>query len=90
MAELPEGLVNLRFHDLRHTAVSRMVDNRVPLPTIAKIVGWSRSTTVSMAMRYSHPDDEALRRAVETTSTPTVPNNPTQQVPSKPVLVQYV
>ena len=28
-----------RFHDLRHTAVSRMIAARVPLPIIAKIVG---------------------------------------------------
>jgi hypothetical protein len=45
-----------------------MVDARIPLTTIAKIVGWSHSTTVAMAARYSHPDDAELRRAVESIS----------------------
>ena len=39
--ELPAGLMGVRFHDLRHTAVSRMIAARIPLPIIAKIVGWS-------------------------------------------------
>src|SRR5215831_7939397 len=37
-AELPLGLIGARFHDLRHTAVSRMIAARVPLPIVAKIV----------------------------------------------------
>ena len=39
----------VRTHDLRHTAISRMIDGGVPLPKIAKIVGWSPSTMVKMA-----------------------------------------
>lgn len=66
--ELPAGLVDLRLHDLRHSAVSRMVAARIPLTTIAKIVGWSASTTVAMAARYAHPDDAELRQAVESIS----------------------
>jgi integrase len=61
---LPEGL-KIRFHDLRHTAVSRMVAAKVPLTTIAKIVGWSQSTTVAMAARYAHADMDEMRAAVE-------------------------
>ena len=30
-----------RFHDLRHTAVSRMLNAGVPIAKVAKIVGWS-------------------------------------------------
>jgi hypothetical protein len=30
-----------RFHNLRHTAVSRLIDAGVPLPKVAKIVGWA-------------------------------------------------
>ncbi|HLW54365.1 MAG TPA: tyrosine-type recombinase/integrase [Candidatus Angelobacter sp.] len=57
-----------RFHDLRHTAVSRMIDAGVPLMKIAKIVGWSPSTTVQMAARYGHFTLDELRGAVETIS----------------------
>jgi integrase len=55
-----------RFHDLRHTAVSRMLESRVPLPIVAKIVGWAPSTMVQMAARYGHFTLDELRGAVET------------------------
>jgi integrase len=38
-----------RMHDLRHTACSRMIDAEIPLPKIAKLLGWSDFTTVMMA-----------------------------------------
>jgi integrase len=55
-----------RMHDLRHTACSRMIDAGVPLPKIAKLLGWSDSTTVMMARRYGHFSTSQLREAVET------------------------
>ena len=64
-AELPAGLTGVRFHDLRHTAVSRMIAARIPLPLIARIVGWSPSTMAKMAARYGHWGTEELRGAVE-------------------------
>jgi integrase len=57
-----------RFHDLRHTAVSRMLDAGVPIAKVAKIVGWSPATMVRMAARYGHFTLEELRSAVETIS----------------------
>jgi integrase len=57
-----------RFHDCRHTAVSRMIDAGVPLAKVAKIVGWSPATMVRMAARYGHFSLEELRGAVETIS----------------------
>lgn len=54
-----------RFHDLRHTAVSRMLNNGVPIAKVAKIVGWSASTMVLMAKRYGHFALNDLRDAVE-------------------------
>jgi integrase len=66
---LPAGLIAIRFHDLRHTAVSLMIAARVPLPIIAKIVGWSASTTAKMASRYGHFGTEELRGAVDSIST---------------------
>jgi len=66
--ELPTGLVAVRFHDLRHTAVSRMIVARVPLPIIAKIVGWTAGTMAKMAARYGHFGIEELRGAAEAIS----------------------
>jgi integrase len=57
-----------RFHDLRHTAVSRMLEAGVALAKVAKIVGWSPSTMVQMAARYGHFTLDELRGAVETIS----------------------
>ncbi len=57
-----------RFHDLRHTAVSRMLNNGVPIAKVAKIVGWSASTMVLMAKRYGHFALNDLRDAVESIS----------------------
>jgi transposase-like protein len=67
-SELPAGLIAVRFHDLRHTAVSRMIAARIPLPIIAKIVGWSAGTMAKMAARYGHFGIEELRSAVESIS----------------------
>ncbi len=65
---LPPGLSAVRFHDLRHSAVSRMISARVPIPIIAKIVGWSPSTMAKMAARYGHFGIDELRSAVESIS----------------------
>jgi integrase len=82
---LPVALTRLRFHDLRHSAVSRMIAARVPIPIIAKIVGWSSSTMAKMAARYGHFGIEELRSAVESITTPAreeviarYPQNPPQ------------
>ena len=57
-----------RFHDLKPTAVSRMLDAGVSIAKIAKIVGWSPATMVRMSVRYGHFGIEDLRGAVETIS----------------------
>lgn len=66
----PEKITPLscRFHDLRHTAVSRMLNAGIPLAKVAKIVGWSGSTMVLMAKRYGHFSLDDLRGAVESIS----------------------
>jgi len=50
-----------RFHDIRHTAVSRMLNAGVPMAKVAKIVGWSPATMVRMASRYGHFSLDELR-----------------------------
>ena len=61
-----------RFHDLRHTAVSRMLNAGVPIAKVAKIVGWSTATMVRMAARYGHFTLDDLRGAMESISSTTI------------------
>lgn len=58
-------LPGLRFHDLRHTAVTKLLENGQPLAVVADLLGWSPATTVRMTGRYGHIRPEAKRRAVE-------------------------
>jgi hypothetical protein len=52
--------VNLRFHDLRHTTVSRLLEVR-SIEQIATILGWSHSTMLAMMKRYQHRNLEKMR-----------------------------
>jgi integrase len=52
---------DLRFHDLRHTAATRMAEAGVDPFTIAEILGHKNITTTA---RYSHATASAKRRAV--------------------------
>jgi integrase len=56
--------VSFRFHDLRHTGCTRMLEAGVPFSVVATIMGWSPSTTVRMARRYGHIGQTAQRQAV--------------------------
>lgn len=56
------GIEGLRFHDLRHTAATRMVEAGVNIVAVNKILGHS---DLKMTMRYSHPEN-SLVDAVET------------------------
>ena len=56
--------VSCRFHDLRHTACTRMLESGTPLSVVATIMGWSPSTTVRMSRRYGHIGQAAQREAV--------------------------
>ena len=76
-----------RFHDLRHSAVSRMLNAGVPIAKVAKIVGWSTATMVRMAARYGHFTLDELRGAMETISSATfeagsLVNSPVSEVAS--------
>ncbi|MGE0493215.1 MAG: tyrosine-type recombinase/integrase [Vulcanimicrobiota bacterium] len=52
----------VRWHDLRHTAASRLVSAGVPLYTVQKMLGQADPKTTQ---RYAHLADEALRDAAE-------------------------
>lgn len=54
---------DLRFHDLRHTAATRLADAGVNVVVIADILGHGDIRTTK---RYSHAMEESKREAVET------------------------
>jgi hypothetical protein len=58
--------VQCRFHDLRHTGCTRMLEAGISFSKLAMIMGWSPATTVRMAKRYGHIGQTSLRAAVET------------------------
>jgi integrase len=56
------GLPAIRFHDLRHTAATLMLDGGVPLVTVSKVLGHSSpSVTASV---YAHALDESKANAI--------------------------
>ena len=57
--------VMCRFHDLRHTTVTRLLERGVPFAVVAAILGWSPATSVRMAKRYGHIGQLAQRQAVK-------------------------
>ena len=53
---------NFRFHDLRHTFATRLIQNGVDLYAVQKL---GRLKTVTMVQRYAHHYPESLRSAIE-------------------------
>ena len=49
--EEPEPL-KCRFHDLRHTAITRLLEAGIPYPVVASMMGWSAATAIRMAKRW--------------------------------------
>lgn len=56
--------VKARWHDLRHTCCTRLLEQGVSLPIVGQILGWAPSTTVRMAQRYGHIGQDAQRQAM--------------------------
>jgi integrase len=54
-----------RFHDLRHTAVTRLLEAGIPYAVVANMMGWSAATAIRMAKRYGHIGSHALREAAD-------------------------
>ena len=59
-----KAAVACRFHDLRHTTVTRLLERGVPFAVVATILGWSPATSVRMAKRYGHIGPSAQREAM--------------------------
>ena len=64
------SLKTLRFHDLRHDAVSQLAEGQASDMTIMAIAG---HVSKKMLEHYSHIRTEAKRKALDAISTPTAP-----------------
>lgn len=56
------NIKNFRFHDLRHTAVTGMVDSGIDMVVIKEILGHSNIQTT---MRYAHALESVKIKAIE-------------------------
>lgn len=55
-------ITDLRFHDLRHTFATRMLETGASLQDVRDFLG---HTSASTTLRYTHSNSSALRKAVE-------------------------
>ena len=56
------AIPRIRFHDLRHTALTRLVESRVDLTTVMQIAGHASLKTTQ---KYLHSSDERKQKAVD-------------------------
>lgn len=54
------NLPDIRFHDLRHTAATRLVAAHLPLPEVGRVLGHTQANTT---YRYVNANIETMRRA---------------------------
>ena len=61
--EKDPGIVGVRFHDLRHTAATKMIEAGVNIVTVSKILG--HASIEITYQRYCHPSPEDMKSAVD-------------------------
>lgn len=59
-ARAEAGLQDVRFHDLRHTAATRMVGGHMPLSEVGRVLGHTQANTT---YRYVNANTETAKRA---------------------------
>jgi integrase len=77
------GIEDFRFHDLRHTAGSRITRACGNLKVTQKVLG---HTSISTTARYAHASDDDVRRAMaaaESRNTPGVQTEQTKETAAK-------
>jgi integrase len=81
--------VQCRFHDLRHTCVTRLLERGQAFAVVASIMGWSPATAVRMAKRYGHIGLSAQRQAMAALdAAPSSPSTPALTLLPPPPSVQ--
>ncbi|MFC1769592.1 tyrosine-type recombinase/integrase [Nitrospirota bacterium] len=61
-AKAKAAIEDFRFHDLRHTFATRLVQNGVDIYKVKELLGHK---TLTMTMRYSHHYPESLRSSID-------------------------
>ncbi len=56
------GIKGLRFHDLRHTFATRLVEKGADTETVRDLLGHH---SITVTQRYTHSNDERKRKVVE-------------------------
>jgi integrase len=75
------GLNDLRFHDLRHTAATRLVGAHIPLSEVGRVLGHTQANTT---YRYVNANVETAKRAAAALD---AFNTETQETATAPELV---
>lgn len=75
------GIEDLRFHDLRHTAATRVMRKTGNLKLVGKMLGHS---DIASTMRYAHVSDDDLKSAMEATFGHRIPHSHTADQSAKP------
>ena len=82
------GLAHIRFHDLRHTAASLMMNHKVPILVASRRLGHSKpSVTLDI---YSHLYQESqndVAQLLDELVTPVAVEMPAVSVPNEPTRI---
>jgi integrase len=65
-ARADAGINGLRFHDLRHTAATRLAAAHIPLSEVGRVLGHSQPSTT---YRYINSNIDTARRAAAALNT---------------------
>jgi integrase len=80
MHEIKSPLAGLRFHDLRHTAITKLAESQASDQTIMAIAG---HVSRQMLEHYSHIRMAAKRSALDAIATPLPGTSPAANIPAR-------